>query len=801
MWGTGVDERKLTRSETGTTLPSQNAWHRGDTHENAGRLHPPHEPSDSDSDRDRTGTWGEKDVGGINEHDALRDFQNLRSDLTNLERTRTQDTQHSHATAKRQKSRASARPPTTHTNRETEGDGTDIGGDLEAGGDKEDDFELDQFMREGHFEKRTEGQSAKKVGVIFKDLTVKGIGGGASFARTLPDAIIGTFGPDLYHIITRFVPKLAVGGGNLKTLVHGFNGCVRDGEMMLVLGRPGSGCSTFLKAVTNNRESYAEVTGDVSYGGLSAEKQRKMYRGEVVYNQEDDTHMAVMNVWKTLTFALMTKTRKKARDEIDVIATALMKMFGISHTKYTMVGDEYTRGVSGGERKRVSIAETLASKSTVVAWDNSTRGLDASTALDYARSLRIMTDVSDRTTLVTLYQAGEGIYNVMDKVLVIDDGRQVFMGPASEAKQYFIDLGFECPARQTTADFLTAVTDPVERRFRPGWEDRTPKTPEELEKAFRASVHYQRLLEDMAAYEKHIKETDFADAKQFEGAVQESKSKHVSKSSSYTVSFPRQVIACTKREFWLILGDTTTLWTKLFIIISNGLIVGSLFYGESLNTSGAFSRGGALFFSILFLGWLQLTELMKAVGGRAVVARHKEYAFYRPSAVSIARVITDIPVIAVQVVIFGIIMYFMTELDVTASKFFIWLLFVYVNTILLTALYRMFASVSPEIDTAVRFSGVALNLLIIYTGYVIPKTQLLSKYIWFGWLYHVNPISYSFEAVLTNEFSGRVMECAPSQLVPQGPGIDPAYQGCALPGAQVNAQSVDGAAYLQTQYS
>ncbi|KAM0718631.1 hypothetical protein Q7P37_005702 [Cladosporium fusiforme] len=807
MWGSGVDERKLTRTDTGS-LPPQNAWHSGDAHEDASRLHPPHEPAESQESIDRSGTWGEKDVGGINEQDAMKDFQNLRSDLTNLERSRTQETQRSlkrtasGASAMRQKSKASARPQTSHTNRETEGDGTDIGGDLEAGADdKEDEFELDQFMREGHFEKRTEGQSAKKVGVIFKDLTVKGAGGGASFARTLPDAIIGTFGPDLYKIITGFVPQLSFGGGNLKTLVHGFNGCVRDGEMLLVLGRPGSGCSTFLKAVTNNRESYADVTGDVSYGGISAEKQKKMYRGEVVYNQEDDTHMAVLNVWKTLTFALMTKTRKKAREEIDVIAAALMKMFGISHTKYTMVGDEYTRGVSGGERKRVSIAETLASKSTVVAWDNSTRGLDASTALDYARSLRIMTDVSDRTTLVTLYQAGEGIYDVMDKVLVIDDGRQVFMGPAKEAKQYFIDLGFECPPRQTTADFLTAVTDPVERRFREGWESRAPKTAEELEKAFKASEHYKKLFTDMEDYERHIKETNHADAKQFEGAVQESKSKHVKKSSSYTVSFPSQVMACTRREFWLILGDTTTLWTKLFIIISNGLIVGSLFYGQSLNTSGAFSRGGSLFFSILFLGWLQLTELMKAVSGRAVVARHKEYAFYRPSAVSIARVITDLPVIAVQVVIFGIIMYFMTQLDVDVSKFFIWLLFVYVNTILLTALYRMFASLSPEIDTAVRFSGIALNLLIIFTGYVIPKTQLLSDYIWFGWIYHVNPISYSFEAVLTNEFSNRVMECDPSQLVPQGPGVDPAYQGCALPGAQVNAQTVAGADYLSTQYN
>lgn len=102
-----------------------------------------------------------------------------------------------------------------------------------------------------------------------------------------------------------------------------------------------------------------------------------------------------------------------------------MKIHDINSSQ---VGNEYVRGVSGGERKRVSIAETLASKSTVQCWDNSTRGLDASTALDYAKSLRIMTDVSNRTTLVTLYQAGEGIYGVMDKVLVIDDGRMIFSG-------------------------------------------------------------------------------------------------------------------------------------------------------------------------------------------------------------------------------------------------------------------------------------------------------------------------------------------------------------------------------------
>ncbi|RMZ11184.1 hypothetical protein D0864_01061 [Hortaea werneckii] len=802
MWASGVNEDHIRRTDS--NVGAMNQWHTvGDPEPDSGRLHEPHptEEVESSENVNTEGTWGERDVGGFDSQTATENYEALRRDLTHLEKTKSKESQSpSLLRTASGKSRKSRPREELAASEKAESEPGDIEAAAPKAGD-EDEFALEPFMREGHFEKRKDGKSAKKVGVIYKNLTVKGVAASASFVRTLPDAIMGTFGPDLYHILCRFFPFLSVGSPNTRDLIHDFTGCVRDGEMMLVLGRPGAGCSTFLKAVANNRQGYAGVSGDVTYGGIPAEKQAKMYRGEVNYNPEDDIHFANLNVWQTFTFALMNKTKKKAREEIPIIADALMRMFGIAHTKYTRVGDEFTRGVSGGERKRVSIAETLASKSTVMCWDNSTRGLDASTALDYARSLRIMTDVSNRTTLVTLYQAGEGIYDLMDKVLVIDQGREIFMGRKEEARQYFIDLGFQAPERQTTADFLTAVTDPIERRFRPGCEQSTPKTPEELEKAFRESPQYQKVLEDVRDYEASLQQSDYEAAKEFESAVQEGKSKHVSNKSPYTVSFFQQVLACSKREFWLFFGDTTTLYTKVFIIISNGLIVGSLFYGTSEGTAGAFPRGGALFFSILFLGWLQLTELMKAVSGRAVVARHKDYAFYRPSAVSMARVLTDFPIIAVQVCLFSIIMYFMCTLDIEAGKFFIYLLFVYVTTILLTALYRMFASLSPEIDTAVRFSGIALNLLIIYTGYVIPKPQLLGEYIWFGWIYWVNPLGYSFEAVLTNEFSGRNLPCDPAYLVPQGPNVDPAYQGCAISGAGVNQQFVTGSDYLQTTYN
>ncbi|PGH04728.1 hypothetical protein AJ79_07007 [Helicocarpus griseus UAMH5409] len=742
-------------------------------------------PEKPESESSGEGRWGEHEEGNpVSRRAAMEDYIEMTRELTRLSRSKSKA-----STIKMRK-----------VGRRTSLD-SQLGKDLERGSfdSDEDDFELGQFLREGQLERRTTaGDPAKKIGVVFKDMSVSGIDASSSFVKTLPDAVKGTFGPDLYNLLSRFIPALRFGKAPpTRTLIHNFTGALRDGEMMLVLGRPGAGCTTFLKAVANNRSSFAKVTGDVNYGGISAEEQDKHFRGEVNYNPEDDQHFPSLTVDQTLRFSLMNKTKKKDKAGVPIVVEGLLKMFGISHTKNTLVGNEYVRGVSGGERKRVSIAETLATKSSVVCWDNSTRGLDASTALDYVKSLRVMTDVSNRTTFVSLYQAGEGIYELMDKVMVIEEGRMLYQGPANQAKAYFESLGFHCPERSTTADFLTSLCDPLVRQFQQGRQDSTPKTAEELEAAFKASDIYKGILNEVDDYEKRIKDSDAADARQFRKYVGESKSKTVSAQSSYTVSFARQIIACTKRELWLFWGDKASLYTKFFIILAVSLIVGSLFYGQSLGTGGAFPRGGALFFAIVFLGWLQLTELMPAVSGRTIIARHKDYAFYRPSAVVFARVLVDLPILLAMLVVLALVVYFLTGLDVDVSKFFIFSLFVYAITISITAMYRMLAAFSATIDDAVRFGGIAFNLLIFYVGYAIPKQALINDSPWFGWLHYVNPISYAYEAVMANEFSDRIMECSPEHLVPRGPDIDPRYQGCSLSGSELGSNTVSGARYLE----
>jgi len=253
-------------------------------------------------------------------------------------------------------------------------------------------------------------------------------------------------------------------------------------------------------------------------------------------------------------------------------------MFNIEHTRDTIVGDPYVRGISGGERKRVSIAEMMVTGGTVCAWDNSTRGLDASTALDYTKSLRVMTNIYKTTTFVSLYQASENIYKQFDKVLVIDNGRQVYFGPAADARSYFEVLGFMEKPRQTTPDYLTGCTDEFERDYSAGRSaENAPHSPETLAQAFSDSKYTIALNQEMNAYretlaaEQHIYED-------FQVAVRESKQKGASKKSVYSIPFHQQVWALMRRQFLIKWQDKFSLTVSWFTSLVIAIVLGTVWF-------------------------------------------------------------------------------------------------------------------------------------------------------------------------------------------------------------------------------
>ena len=130
---------------------------------------------------------------------------------------------------------------------------------------------------------------------------------------------------------------------------------------------------------------------------------------------------------------------------------------------------------------------------------SSTRGLDSSTALKFVQALCIATDITRITTAMSVYQASKTVYDYLDKVCVVYEGRMVYYGLASLACQYFIDMGYQPANRQTTPDFLVAVTDPNARTAREGYENRVPRTPDEFAEHYRKSNVWQVNQQDMTA--------------------------------------------------------------------------------------------------------------------------------------------------------------------------------------------------------------------------------------------------------------------------------------------------------------
>ena len=163
----------------------------------------------------------------------------------------------------------------------------------------EDQVEIERLMSRMFGKNRQEHSEEEKtrhVGLVFKDLTVKGVGLGAALQPTVGDIFL-----NLPRLIQGFIGKGPKIGQKppIRTIVNRFTGCVRPGEMLLVLGKPGSGCSTFLKVLANQRDGYESVDGDVTYGGTDAKTMGKHYRGEIVYNPEDDLHYATISVKNT----------------------------------------------------------------------------------------------------------------------------------------------------------------------------------------------------------------------------------------------------------------------------------------------------------------------------------------------------------------------------------------------------------------------------------------------------------------------------------------------------------------------
>ncbi|KAF3401388.1 ABC transporter CDR4 [Talaromyces pinophilus] len=321
---------------------------------------------------------------------------------------------------------------------------------------------MDSSNADAAFQNWLQRQQKRKrlqLGVSFRNLKCHGFTYSSTFQHTVLSYAI---------VLPRLIARWLSGQEPQRVqILRNFDGVVHAGEMLLVLGRPGSGCSSLLKILSGDTHGIhiGEQT-KVDYAGLS--------------------------LGQTLTFAALARdaggnsdARSRATGHDIAASFALLPAFD------TKIGNAMIRGVSGGEKRRTSIAEALINNSQLQCWDNSTRGLDSSTARCFIELLRRSTNAFQSTAIMSIYQASEAMYH----------GRQIYFDPVESAANYFIELGFARPSRATTADFLTSITNPAERLIRPGYENRVPRLPDEFAAVWKQSSEAGQLMNEIDAFD------------------------------------------------------------------------------------------------------------------------------------------------------------------------------------------------------------------------------------------------------------------------------------------------------------
>ncbi|KAF8230823.1 putative ABC transporter [Tricholoma matsutake] len=590
--------------------------------------------------------------------------------------------------------------------------------------------------------------------VSFHNLNVYGYGKSTDHQKN-----VGNYLLDL----PRVVHHLLGGKGQRIDILRNFEGVMLESEMLLVLGRPGSGCSTLLKTIAGETHGLnISKNSHINYQGISFDRMRKQFRGEVIYNAEVDIHFPLLTVGQTLSFAARARTPRTRLPGVsrerwaEHMRDVVMAIFGLTHTLNTKVGNDFVRGISGGERKRVSIAEVVLGGSPVQCWDNSTRGLDSATALEFVRSVRLSSTYAGTTAVVAIYQASQDIYDIFDKVTVLYEGQQIYFGRADKAKQFFLDMGFYCPPRQTTADFLTSLTNPGECQPRPGFEGKVPRTADEFAKSWRDSEDFKQLLKEIEQFNYQYPEhgDHFEKFQKTRKMVQAKGSR-----APYTLSIPMQIRLCLRRAYQRFMADMSSFFTGVIGNFVLALVISSIFFNLKTTTLSFYSRGALLFFAILMNAFASALEIMQIYEQRPIVEKHRRMALYHPFSDAIASVLC---------------------------------------ILVMSMIFRTIGASSRTISQAMAPSSVILLSLVIYTGFAIPTSNMLG---WSRWINYLNPIGYAFESLMVNEFSGREFPC--DSFIPSGPGyenVPGTSRVCSTAGAVFGSNVVQGTSYLSTSF-
>lgn len=575
----------------------------------------------------------------------------------------------------------------------------------------------------------------------------------------------------IFNMTEAFFRQLRVYRGRRKKLsiLDDISGIIRPSRLTLLLGPPSSGKTTLLLALAGRIGPGLQMSGKITYNGH--ELNEFVPQRTSAYVSQQDWHVAEMTVRETLEFSgrcqgvgikydmLLELSRReklagiKPEEDLDIFMKALalggqetslaveyiLKILGLDVCSDTLVGDEMLKGISGGQKKRLTTGELLVGPARVLFMDEISTGLDSSTTFRIIKYLRHLTHAFDASTVISLLQPAPETYELFDDIILLCEGQIVYQGPRDAALDFFAFMGFRCPKRKNVADFLQEVTSKKDQE-QYWW---VPECPYhyipvvKFAEAFRSYCVGKNLSEELnVPFDKRYNHP----------AALSTSCYGVKRSELLKTSFSWQLLLMKRNSFIYVFKFIQLLFVAL---VTMTVFFRTRMHHNTISDGGVYL--GVLYFSMVIILFNGFTEVAMLVAKLPVIYKHRDLHFYPCWAYTLPSWLLSIPTSFIESGFWVAVTYYVIGFDPAVTSALQQFLLYFSLHQMSIALFRLMGSLGRNMIVANTFGSFALLVVMALGGFIISRDCIPTWWIWGFW---VSPLMYAQNAASVNEFLG-----------------------------------------------
>ncbi|KAM1283092.1 hypothetical protein ACFX13_026834 [Malus domestica] len=580
------------------------------------------------------------------------------------------------------------------------------------------------------------------------------------------------------------------------TILDNISGIVRPSRLTLLLGPPSSGKTTLLLALAGRLGTGLQMSGNVTYNGHGLRE--FVPQRTSAYVSQQDWHVAEMTVRETLEFAgrcqgvgtkydmlvelarrekcagiipdedldIFMKSLALGGKETSLVVEYIVKILGLDICADTLVGDEMLKGISGGQKKRLTTRELLVGPARVLFMDEISTGLDSSTTYQIIKYLRHSTRALDATTVISLLQPAPETYELFDDVILLCEGQIVYQGPRETALDFFSYMGFRCPLRKNVArsklyieilscscEFAFCYLHGMVDNCFPCTQVISKKDQEQYWSNPDLPYRYVPPAKFVDAYRLFqagktlSEELDVPFDKRYNHPAALAMSLHgMKRCELLKTSYNWQLLLIKRNAFIYVF--------KFIQLLFVAMVTMSVFFRSTLHHNTIDDGGlylGALYFSmviILFNGFMEVSMLVAKL---PVLYKHRDLHFYPSWVYTIPSWALSVPNSFIESGFWVAITYYVIGFDPSITRFCGQFLIYFLLHQMSIALFRLMGSLGRNMIVANTFGSFAMLVVMALGGYIISKDHIPKWWIWGFWF---SPLMYAQNAASVNEFLG-----------------------------------------------